>query len=37
MVKGTRLLKYNNIDTSVLRGTRECLINYFTFYYNNAY
>ena len=37
MVKGTRLLKYNNIDISVLRGTKEYLINYFAFYYNNAY
>ena len=36
MVKGTRLLERNNINISVLRGTKEYLINYFAFYYNNA-
>jgi len=36
MVKGTRLLEYNSIDISVLRRTKECLIRYFAFYYNNA-
>ena len=37
IVKGTRLPECNNIDTSVLRGTKECLINYFAYYYNNVY
>jgi len=37
MVKGTRLLEYNNIDIGVLRGTKECLIKHFAFYYNNIY
>jgi len=36
MVKGTRSSKYNNADIGVLRRTKECLIKYFTFYYNNA-
>jgi len=36
MVKGTRLLEYNNIDISILRKTKKCLIKLFTFYYNNA-
>jgi len=36
MVKGTRLLKYNNADIGILRGTKECLIKYFTFCYNNT-
>jgi len=37
VVKGTRSLEYNNIDISILRGTKECLIKYFAFCYNNAY
>jgi len=36
VVKGTRLLKYNNIDIGVLRRTKKYLIKYFMFYYNNA-
>jgi len=36
VVKGTRLSEYNNIDIGILRGTKECLIKYFVFYYNNA-
>jgi len=36
MVKGTRLLEYNNIDIEVLRGTKKCLIKHFAFCYNNA-
>jgi len=35
MVRGIRLLKYDNIDIRVLRGTKECLIKYFAFCYNN--
>jgi len=37
MVKGTRLLEYNNIDIGMLYKTKECLIKHFIFYYNNAY
>jgi len=36
MVKGTRLLEYNNVNIGMLRGTKECLIRYFAFCYNNA-
>ena len=35
-VKGTRLLEYDNVDISVLRGTKEYLIRHSAFYYNNA-
>jgi len=31
------LLEYNNIDIGLLRGTKECLVKHFAFYYNNAY
>jgi len=37
MVKDIRLLEYNSIDISVLRGTKEYLVKHFAFYYNNAY
>jgi len=37
MVKGIRLLEYNNINIGILRGTKKCLIKYFVFYYNNIY
>ena len=37
IVKGTRLLERNSIDTSMLYRTKECLINHFVFYYNNIY
>jgi len=37
VVKGTRLLEYNNIDIRMFRGTKEYLIRHFAFYYNNAY
>jgi len=37
VVKGIRLLEYDNIDISVLRGTKEYLIRHFAFCYNNAY
>ena len=33
MVKGINILKDNN----QVKATRECLIKYFTFYYNSAY
>jgi len=36
MVKGTRSLEYDNIDIRVLRGTKECSVKYFAFYYNNT-
>jgi len=36
MVKGTRLLKYNNADIGILRRTKEYLIKHFVFCYNNA-
>jgi len=36
MVKGTRSLEYNNVDIRVLCRTKECLIKYFIFCYNNA-
>jgi len=36
MVKGTRLLEYNNTDIGMLYRTKECLIKHFTFCYNNA-
>jgi len=35
MVKGIRLLEYNNADIGVLRGTKKYLIKHFAFYYNN--
>ena len=35
MVKGIRLLEYNNIDISILCRTKEYLVKHFTFYYNN--
>ena len=31
------MLEYNNIDIGILRGTKECLIKYFIFCYNNVY
>jgi len=31
VVKGTRLLENNNIDISILRGTKEYLIKHFAF------
>jgi Retrotransposon gag protein/Zinc knuckle len=34
-VKGTRSSEYDSSNTSVLRGTKECSINHFTFCYNN--
>jgi len=37
VVKGTRLLKYNNADIGMLYGTKKCSIKYFIFYYNNIY
>jgi len=37
MVKGTRLLEYDNTDIGMLRGTKKYLIKHFTFYYNNVY
>jgi len=37
VVKGTRLLEYDNINIRMLCGTKECLIKYFMFCYNNAY
>jgi len=37
VVKGTRLLEYNNAGIGVLRGTKEYLIKHFTFYYDNTY
>jgi len=37
MVKGTRSLEYDNADIGILRGTKECLIKHFAFYYNNTY
>jgi len=36
VVKGTRLLEYNNINIGMLRGTKECSIKHFAFYYNNT-
>jgi len=37
VVKGTRLLEYNNADIRILRRTKKYLIKHFAFYYNNAY
>ena len=39
MVKETRLVDdvYVQRDDNVLRGTKECSIRSFAFYYNNAY
>jgi len=37
VVRGTRLLEYNNADIGMLRRTKECLIRHFMFYYNNIY
>jgi len=37
VVKGTRLLEYNNADIRMLCRTKEYSIKYFAFYYNNAY
>jgi len=37
VVKGTRLLEYNNADIGMLHRTKECLIKHFAFYYNNIY
>jgi len=36
MVKGTRLLEYNNADIRILRRTKECSVKYFIFCYNNT-
>jgi len=37
MVKGIRLLEYDNADIGILRGTKKYSIKHFAFCYNNAY